>query len=96
MNADSRIIDPETLLSSREACALLSCSKVSLWRWMRDDAFPKPLRFSPTNQRSRLRFVRSEILAWIEAQQRLTTEAKSSSERPGIHGAAAAGACAAE
>jgi hypothetical protein len=56
---------------------------------MQLEGFPQPLRFAPSNQRSRLRFVRSEILAWIETQQTLTTEAKRSSARRGIHGAAA-------
>jgi predicted DNA-binding transcriptional regulator AlpA len=92
MKADVRI-DPETLLSSREACSILGCSKVSLWRWMRRDGFPRPLRFSPSNQRSRLRFIRSEIIAWIEEQQRRTTAAKGSPERRGIRSnAAGAGA----
>ena len=75
MKADVQI-DPETLLNSRQACSILGCSKVSLWRWMRRDGFPRPLRFSPSNQRSRLRFIRSEIIAWIEEQQRRTTAAK--------------------
>jgi hypothetical protein len=59
---------------------------------MRLEGFPQPLRFAPSNQRSRLRFVRSEILTWIETQQALTTQAKRSSDRRGIHATVAAGA----
>jgi predicted DNA-binding transcriptional regulator AlpA len=91
MKADVQI-DPETLLSSRQACSILGCSKVSLWRWMRRDGFPRPLRFSPSNQRSRLRFIRSEIIAWIEEQQRRTTAAKGRPEQRST----AAGACVTE
>jgi predicted DNA-binding transcriptional regulator AlpA len=90
MKTGAQIVDPDRLLSSREACALLACSKVSLWRWMRHPDFPRALRFSPGNSRSRLRFVRSQLLDWAFEQQRLTAVADASSEPRGIHASAAA------
>jgi predicted DNA-binding transcriptional regulator AlpA len=87
----------EKLLDAQEVCAALSCSKVSLHRRMKRGGFPHPLRFDPSNPRSRLRFRASEIATWIAEQQARTIAAENRSERHGIHGAAtAAGTCATE
>ena len=72
---DSNMIDPEKLLSAKEVCSLLGCSKVSLWRWMQRPDFPLALRFSPMDPRSRLRFSRREILEWARGLRALTSAA---------------------
>jgi predicted DNA-binding transcriptional regulator AlpA len=89
MKRNTQMIDPDTQINPRETCAILKCHKVTLWRLMKLEDFPKPARFEPDNPRSRLRFSRSEILAWIESRRQLTTEAKRSSGRRGIHGSEA-------
>jgi predicted DNA-binding transcriptional regulator AlpA len=58
-----------------KVCKILDCSRASLWRYMQDPSFPKPLRANPESGRSRLRFRLSEILSWIENQQARTVEA---------------------
>ena len=67
-------IDECQLGASSTVCRLLDCSKVSLWRFMKDPAFPRPLRALPGNPRSRLRFRLSEIHSWIERQQSLSID----------------------
>jgi len=68
-------IDECQLGASSTVCRLLDCSKVSLWRFMKDPAFPRPLRALPGNSRSKLRFRISEIHDWIERRQALSIAA---------------------
>jgi predicted DNA-binding transcriptional regulator AlpA len=89
-------IDPEAQLSSRQACRLLGCSLVTLWRFSKLEDFPKPARFEPENPRSRLRWDRRQLLLWCESRRRRTAEVKAASAGRGIHGAAVAGACVVE
>jgi predicted DNA-binding transcriptional regulator AlpA len=86
MKAECRVVDPDSYVSKREVCRILSCSSVSLWRWLKRGDLPRPLRFSPGNPRSQLRWSRREILAWAAEQQRRTAEVQDSSEQRGIHG----------
>jgi predicted DNA-binding transcriptional regulator AlpA len=58
-----------------KVCKILDCSRASLWRYMQDPTFPRPLRVNPGSSRSRLRFRLTEILNWIENRQALTTAA---------------------
>jgi len=70
-------IDEAQLVTAQKFYALSCISRAGLHRAMRDDpSFPKPLRTIPGSNRSRLRFRLTEVLAWIEGQQQLTTEAR--------------------
>ena len=54
-----------TLLNSKQVrtkCG--SISEMTLWRWSRDEAFPKPVRIH-----GRKYFPEIEIDAWVEAQR---------------------------
>ena len=69
-------IADERLFKTPEVCHRIGTNRQGLAELMKRGDFPKPLRFSPNNPKSRLRFRASEILTWIVAQQRLTSAAK--------------------
>ncbi len=56
---------PDRIIGEREACALTSLSRTTLWRLMRRGAFPKKIRLSPNRTGWRL----SSILEWLEARE---------------------------
>jgi predicted DNA-binding transcriptional regulator AlpA len=77
----------ERLFKTPEMCHRIGTNRQGLAELMKQADFPKPLRFSPNNPKSRLRFRASEVLAWISRQQMLTTAAKETAVRLS-HGAA--------
>jgi prophage regulatory protein len=60
----------ETIIRIKELLIVLAVSRATLWRWIRDGAFPAPLRLG-TFARG---WKRSDIQAWIDS--RVTTRAK--------------------
>ncbi len=72
------VIDPmnERLFGMPEMCSCLRTTRNGVHALMKLPGFPVPLRFDPTNPKSRLRFRATEVLAWITAQQRLTAMGK--------------------
>ena len=59
------------LLTPNQLLETLGISRITLWRLMRDPAFPRPLRTSPNPGRaSRRRYVRAEIEAWLASRPR--------------------------
>jgi predicted DNA-binding transcriptional regulator AlpA len=77
-------IDPlnERLLGTPQTCAVLGTNRNGLHELMQLPDFPKPMRFEPNNQKSRLRFRLTEVLAWVARQQALTTAAKAATGQP--------------
>lgn len=53
------------LLSTRELCALLTISRSTLWRRVRDGEVPRPVEVSP----GRRAYLSDEIERWIEARK---------------------------
>jgi predicted DNA-binding transcriptional regulator AlpA len=51
-----------------DVCRLLHIARETLRRWERDGWFPKRYRFSRA-ARGRVGFLKSEVLAWIEARR---------------------------
>ena len=54
----------QTLISHKEAARRCAVSRATLYRFMADGSFPKPIRLSP----GRVAFVEHEIQAWIDAK----------------------------
>jgi predicted DNA-binding transcriptional regulator AlpA len=75
------------LVSAPGLLRLTKWSKPTLHRQMKKEDFPKPLRLSPGNPRSRLFFRLSEIREWLDKQQALTTAAENDAGAAGIHAA---------
>jgi len=63
------------LISARQVCGLLSCSRVTLWRLLGTEDFPRAIRFHPDSPRSRLRFDLRSLIAWSRRQQVLSVDA---------------------
>jgi predicted DNA-binding transcriptional regulator AlpA len=61
--------------SAREVCSLIGCSRVTLWRLLNTDQFPRPIRLAPNSPRSRLRFRMAEVIGWVLRQQALSVDA---------------------
>jgi predicted DNA-binding transcriptional regulator AlpA len=82
------------LLSAREVCRVLGCSKSTLLRLIGDPrrSFPAPLRLDPYSQRSGLRFDLFSVRKWIAEQQQLTVDLKGEATPLQIHLARAVGA----
>jgi predicted DNA-binding transcriptional regulator AlpA len=74
MNASIPINDGQ-LGSAREVCSLIGCSRVTLWRLLGTESFPRPIRLAPDSPRSRLRFRMVEIVEWVLRQQALSIDA---------------------
>ena len=51
----------ERLLPVREVVARTSCSRASLYQWVRDKKFPAPVRISE----NRIAWPESAVAAWI-------------------------------
>jgi predicted DNA-binding transcriptional regulator AlpA len=66
------------LLSAKEVCRVLGCSKSTLLRLIGDPrrSFPAPLRLDPYSERSGLRFDSFSVREWVAEQQRLTVDLK--------------------
>ena len=60
----------EQYLSIREVIAVLRVSRSTLWRWVKQGLFPKPVRLGP----KAVRWRESDIAAWN--RERAATEAK--------------------
>ena len=75
------------LLSDREVCTALGCSKSTLLRLLADPrrGFPAPLRLDPNTERSGLRFKAAEIATWIGSQQQLTADLQEQATPLAIH-----------
>ena len=56
----------QELLKADEVCQKLNFSKVSLYRRIKDQNFPKPLKTGPRSSRWRW----SEITAWLDSLER--------------------------
>lgn len=56
------------ILRASEVMARIKCARVTLWRWVRDGAFPPPIELSS----SMIGWVEEEVEEWIEAQPRRT------------------------
>jgi len=52
------------LLDVRAVARILSCHRSSIWRWIRDEGFPKPLKLS----RQARRWSRLEVESWLEGR----------------------------
>ncbi len=57
---------PRRLISIREACALTSLSRTSVWLKVKSDAFPKPVILGTDGGRKA--FVLAEVEEWIDHQ----------------------------
>ncbi len=55
------------LLTKKEAARQLGLHPESVMRLARTGHFPKPLKYGP-NSRHSIRFVESEVAAWLEAR----------------------------
>lgn len=62
---------PPTLLSPRATAARTSTSFRTIQRWVRDGAFPQPVKLGS----SRIGFYESEVSAWLTALPRVGTAA---------------------
>jgi prophage regulatory protein len=49
------------LLSTRQVCGITGLSRVTIWRYVKENKFPKPVKISPT----RTAWVPSEIDQWV-------------------------------
>lgn len=54
------------LVSIRDACAMTSLSRTSIWLKVKSKSFPQPLKLGADG--SRKAFVASEVEAWIDQQ----------------------------
>ena len=63
------------LISIRQACAITSLSRTTLWKKVKDGAFPKPVDLDC----NRKAFLASEIEVWIE--ERLAERDHAANER---------------
>lgn len=54
------------LLSIRQTCQITSLSRTGLWRKVKDDQFPAPIRLGDGGARKA--FVATEVDAWINAR----------------------------
>ena len=88
MKVACRVVDPDSYVSTRGASELIGCSTITLWRLLKRPDFPRPLRFTPENPRSQLRWSRRKLLAWAAEQERRTAEVSDSSEQRGLRNAA--------
>lgn len=53
------------LLTVAQAAALVGVNRVTLWKWSRRGIFPRP-RVIGADLNGRRRYLRREVLAWIE------------------------------
>ena len=60
----------DRLLRLKEVLGLCSFGRSTLYRRMRDDDFPEPVKIGPRA----VRWVYSEIVAWIESRPRAMGE----------------------
>ena len=51
----------QVLNTLSEVLAILKCSRSSLYAWIKDKGFPKPLKFGSSS-----RWLAAEVEAWIE------------------------------
>lgn len=58
MSADLRILRPA------EVAKTLGVHRCTLWRWIQDDAFPRPVKLG----RNAIGFRRSDIAAWVDSR----------------------------
>jgi excisionase family DNA binding protein len=58
--------EPAALLTVAQAAALVGVRRETLWKWTRRGIFPRP-RVVGADLNGRRRFLRREVLAWIEA-----------------------------
>jgi predicted DNA-binding transcriptional regulator AlpA len=75
MTAITPMMNEGQLGSAREVCNLIGCSRVTLWRLLGTESFPRPIRLAPSSPRSRLRFRMTEIVDWVLRQQALSVNA---------------------
>ena len=66
-----------TLLRRKEVEALTGLSRAHLYHLMRTGDFPEPLKLSPRA----VRWVRDEVVGWIESRPRASGEVGSESKR---------------
>ncbi|MGO8841384.1 MAG: helix-turn-helix transcriptional regulator [Methyloceanibacter sp.] len=50
--------------STRQVCELTTYSKTTLWREVRAERFPPPIKISP----GRVAYIREQVNAWIQAK----------------------------
>jgi len=50
--------------STRQVCELTTYSKTTLWREVKAERFPPPIKISP----GRVAFIREQVDAWIQAK----------------------------
>jgi prophage regulatory protein len=71
------IPDPaRQLLSLRQVKQQVGASSASIWRWLAEGKFPRPIRLSPCERGKRVAWHAGEIYEWIA--QRPRTDAHSS------------------
>jgi predicted DNA-binding transcriptional regulator AlpA len=75
------------LLSAKEVCKQLGCSKSTLLRIVGDPqrGFPAALRLHPLSERSGLKFIAHEVADWVSAQRQLTVDLKERARPLTIH-----------
>jgi predicted DNA-binding transcriptional regulator AlpA len=64
-NRPGPIDSSERLLPRRELRMLVPVSDMTIWRWERDERFPRHLSINGRNY-----WLRSEVLGWVAAQSR--------------------------
>ena len=68
---EPEVLDPATepyqLLTLRETADLLSMSMSSLYKRMREEGFPRPVKLGQTHT---VRFRQQEVFAWIDSLSR--------------------------
>ena len=60
----------DRILRTREVVTLTGVSRVTLWRWHRNNEFPSPIRLGPNTVGWR----ESDVLVWLESRPRSTFE----------------------
>lgn len=65
MKTNTTFLQSNRIISITELGQLLGKSKVSIWRWERDQILPKPIKV----QGRTLGWRESSILEWLESQE---------------------------
>ena len=57
--------DQDRLLSVKAVCEIRDCSRITLWRHVKEGMFPKPLRIGKRN----IKFLKSDVDRWLASRQ---------------------------
>lgn len=60
----SQSFDSDRILSQREVCGYVGLSRTTIWRLVRKQLFPPPIKLSP----NRIGWTRLAIAGWLESR----------------------------